>query len=286
MTFHHFRHLLREADQRLGGAASRDVPDILRPFSPELFGLMLWRRDQLQGDYPNLFKLLPPLPPPEIQQRFAGAQGEALLPMACAFVSYLDKIAHLHLERPLHEAEIIDYGCGWGRLTRFLIKFTDVQKIRALDPDEQVLRYLDGTVLERCTRRIPRVPELFSPEAPADLIFMFSILTHTPPKMTALIAQWMRRVLKPGGVLVFTIRPRAYWNFKSDYPEGYNAAALSQAHDAEGFAYLPHGPGNEEYGDSSYTDEAILKIFTDFDLLDRTFSISDTLQLYYTMRRR
>lgn len=286
MPLIHFQKLLHQIDKRLAHARAEDVPAILAPLSVDTFGVLMWRRDQLRNSYPALYKLLPALPPPDVQERFAGTSGEALLPMACAFMNYFEKMCRLHLSTPLSESQVIDYGCGWGRLTRFLLKFFPVSQIRALDPDADVLRYLDDSVLAPCTRVISRRPDANPVEAPAEVAFLFSILTHTPPTITNAIAHWLAHALKPGGLAIVTIRPRAYWHHRSAFPPTQNENTFAQAHDKNGFAFLPEGAGSEEYGDASYSDAFFLSLFPDFDVIDRTFTIVDPLQYYYTLKRR
>lgn len=285
MPLQHFHNLLRTVDHQLAGATPESVPLILSTVSTDLFGILLWRREQLKH-FPNLYALLPPLPPPDIQQRFAGATGETLLPMACSFMNYFDKMTALHLGKPINQAQVIDYGCGWGRLTRFLIKYAPVPNIRALDPDASVLTQMAGTVLAGRTRAISRHPGSGVGEPSADVAFLFSILTHTPPAVTAELSAWLTQVLSPGALLMFTIRPKAYWRHHSNYMTGYSVEMMMQQHDQQGFAYMGHGATNMEYGDSSYTDEYILSLFPQFSVVDRTFVITDPLQLYYTLKRK
>ncbi len=131
--------------------------------------------------------------------------------MACSFMNYFEKMVALHLDRPINGAQIIDYGCGWGRLTRFLIKHTPIAH-----PGARSRRggagILEGPVLEGTARQIPRHPSDPRGERAAHVAFLFSILTHTPPKLTTEISNWLTRVLAPGGLLIFTIRPKSYWN--------------------------------------------------------------------------
>src|SRR5262249_9602959 len=143
-----------------------------------------------------------------------------------------------------------------------------------------------GTVLEPATRVISRHPGTGEGEPGAHLVFLFSIATHLPPPMLVELSTWLTNVIEPGGLLVLTIRPREYWSYVAPQIGGGWARDFAASHDGAGFAYVPHGSGNEEYGDVSYTDDAIRSFFPQFGVVDRTFTVIDPLQIYYTMQRR
>jgi len=283
MPIEHFSRILNKVNNDLKYGLS--IPKALQPISVDLFGLLLWRKPHL-GDYPFLQKIIPDMPSPEIQAHYVGASGEALLPMTCAFVNYIERMAGRWLAKKLTDAEIIDYGCGWGRHTRFLLKFVDVSRIRALDPNDEILRVFDGTLLSVTARKIAQIPLTWKGEKPADIIFLFSILTHTPEHVTKAISSWVTNVLVKGGLMIFTIRPKAYWRHHKTFAAGWDAVRLAHAHDERGISYMPQGGVNEDFGDASYADERILKLFPAFDVVDRTFSILDPLQIHYTLKKR
>ena len=62
---------------------------------------------------------LPRFPSDELQRQFSGSAGEPALREAFIFYRMIKSYAS-RLGRPLtYESRILDFGCGWGRISRF-----------------------------------------------------------------------------------------------------------------------------------------------------------------------
>jgi ubiquinone/menaquinone biosynthesis C-methylase UbiE len=99
---------------------------------------------------------------------------------------------------------LIDVGCGSGRLAKPLSAFL---KGRYLGTDivPDLVRYAQKTV-NRPDWRFQVVDGLEIPEADAvaDFVCFFSVLTHTPHGQSFAYLREAKRVLKPGGKIVFS----------------------------------------------------------------------------------
>ena len=276
----HFDGFFGQLEDELENLGDADHWSVLSKVSPDLFGLMLWRKSALYK-YPLLSSNLLDLPSEDIQARFAGGRGEALLPRACSFVNYLQ--AALHKFGVDRSPKILDYGCGWGRLTRFLPALTASPNIFAVDPNSDVLTHLAGAKFRANVKHVDQVPDALPFREHFDLCFLFSIFTHLPPLVIGSIVSVLREYMNPGSLVVCTIRPKAFWPYYLGDSKT-TVEELTSAHDDNGFAFLPQGD-NQLYGDVSYSDEFIQELLNGFTLRDRAYSALDPYQLALTFQR-
>jgi len=97
---------------------------------------------------------------------------------------------------------ILDFGCGCGRVTRFLPRGLDVT---GLD--------IDGEAIGWCRQNLSSIAkfDVNNPEPPLDdsdetfdLIFCVSLFTHLSLEMERAWLRELKRVLKPGGWLLIS----------------------------------------------------------------------------------
>lgn len=123
--------------------------------------------------------------------------------------AYRDVLAAVEgRERPL---SALDFGCGSGRIMRWFLQHPDIE-LTGCDihaPTIQWMRsqYPDEVKLYRNDPE-PPLPER---GATYDLVYCGSVFSHLPDWAPWLLE--LRRVLKPGGVLVASIHGRGLWPF-------------------------------------------------------------------------
>ena len=99
--------------------------------------------------------------------------------------------------------DLIDVGCGAGRLTAALAQSFGGSYL-GIDPVPTLLREArrvgkPGWRFERANGwRIP------APDASADMVCFFSVITHLPHEVSYLYLEETRRVLRPGGRVVLS----------------------------------------------------------------------------------
>lgn len=146
----------------------------------------------------------PPLPPRRLMVRVAGIADAAWFVRSgrAAF----DAIA---AHAPLDEVEaVLDFGCGCGRVTRYWAGFG--ASIAGSD--------LDPGAIEWCRRNLGfgrfevngLEPPLAFEDASFDLVYALSVFTHLPAGLQLAWREELRRVLRPGGLLLVTTHGRSY----------------------------------------------------------------------------
>lgn len=151
-----------------------------------------------------------PLPPAELRVRVAGtADIEAFLHGGrLAAQTVRDLLAAAG--KPIEQCRaILDFGCGCGRVLR---EWKDFPETALYGTD------LNAELVQWCQQQLPFASvSVNSAEPPApfaeerfDAIYAFSVLTHMP---LGTQKRWLRefqRILKPGGLLIFSTHGSYY----------------------------------------------------------------------------
>jgi len=155
--------------------------------------------------FPSLHGYLPTLPPEEIQVRFTGRHGEATLRQAFEFYQVVSRAT-----RADHPRSAVDFGCGWGRITRFFIRDFSKGDLLGVDPSERMIDLCQSTNPWATFQKIDLFPPLDLPSASVDVIFAFSVFSHLTEDVHL---QWLAefaRLIRPGGSLIVTTRERGF----------------------------------------------------------------------------
>lgn len=244
-----FEEVLQEVDNRLPLTDSGDIPALFEAVPLSVFGQLLLHTP---SRFPNIRKFLPTMASEATQQHWTGASGNELLGQSTAFMASLANGFTAIARQDLSTCSVLDFGCGWGRLTRYLYKLVPVENIYAIDPFDRAIEECQKCGIVNNLHQSDWVPETLPVEEKFDLIFAFSVFTHLSEKTFRKTLDTLRDYLAPGGVLVITIRPKEYWNYLDDAQQ---AAEMRSLHESTGFAFTPHDlepvDGDITYGDTS-----------------------------------
>jgi SAM-dependent methyltransferase len=180
-----------------------------------------------------------PMPPADVVKRLNGQELEQALKHGFAF--YLRIKQYLAWAGiPLERAKVLDFGCGWGRHIRFLLREMQPQQITGSD--------VDPDVIELCRRQIPGVrfetngiaPPLSHPAGAFDAVYAQSVFSHLPEHAHMLWLEELVRVLRPGGLLIAT----------TDGPRKFveKQPVLKQIFDNYGYVFVPARQSKPELG--------------------------------------
>ncbi len=190
---------------------------------------------------------LPGFPSDEIQRTYTGSSGEPTLREAFDFYCRVKGYTVREGVKLTHDTRILDFGCGWGRIIRFFLKDTAADNLYGIDVDpkmidicREVVKYGNYSVCN------PLPPTEFG-ENSFDIVLGYSVFSHLAELVHIKWISEFSRILKPGGLLLVTTRPRYFIEFcqslrgKKHDNEYYNVLANSLIGTEEALAVYDHG---------------------------------------------
>jgi SAM-dependent methyltransferase len=146
----------------------------------------------------------PPLPPRRLMVRVAGT-ADADWFLRGGRAAYDAIAAHVPLDTI---RSVLDFGCGCGRVTRWWSDFSGTVAGSDLDP----------RAIAWCRANLPfarfetngLAPPLAFPDGELDLVYALSVFTHLTGDLQLAWRDELRRVLRPGGLLLLTTHGLSY----------------------------------------------------------------------------
>ena len=143
---------------------------------------------------------------------------------------------------------VLEFGCGYGRITRLLVQKIEPSKVSVCDVIGQGARFC---AREFGVRAVPASTEITDFHAdPSDLVFFISVHTHISERRLVALQKKLKDLLRPGGVLVFTTMGWTSATHTERYgPRWVNRSAriVAELRD-RGFSFHPYG----YYRDADY----------------------------------
>jgi len=154
----------------------------------------------------SLSKFTPPFPPLELRQITAASDlpeflWTGLVDMDRIMTLYENVTHHTKIENPT----ILDFGCGCGRMVRFLNNFSPSHTIHACDVNPDHVNWCQKNLDNVQTSQCDALPPLPYEERKFNLVYGLSIFTHLSEKSSIKWLLELNRVLKPNGILIVTI---------------------------------------------------------------------------------
>jgi SAM-dependent methyltransferase len=283
---------LAALDEACSGGAGPEALARFRDLDDDLWTLLLLRQYE---SYPNIRALLPEMPEAELQRFWNGASGLTLMNEAKAFYRHVKAMAAAHGPRPLAESRVLDFGCGWGRITRFFARDVAPGALLGVDPSEEILAVCRRHRVPAELARSEFLPESL-PFADVDVAYAFSVFTHLSEAAAESCLTALHGSLSPGGLLIATIRPPGYLERDPDL----RAAVGGDGDPVEvvarrGYVFAPddpeghpqYGGGEMAYGDTVVSLAHVRDRWSDrFELLDVKVSAEDMFQVSLTLKKR
>jgi SAM-dependent methyltransferase len=166
-------------------------------------------------------------------------------------------------------SRVLDFGCGWGRLYRVMLRWCSPRNMTGVDIDEKCIRMCrDAMPYARFVKTDVEPPLPFM-TASFDIVYAYSVFSHLAQNASYRTLFELARVLKPGGLIAFTTLKRAHldaWQAQVNGDSPYCRAHLARAGfdytkwqeraDRGEFLYVPTGGGDMR--DDSFYGEAVI----------------------------
>jgi SAM-dependent methyltransferase len=193
------------------------------------------------------------IPPEALQIRVARAAAGAYHRTGREVASQIASLLAASGHRLEGFRDILDFGSGPGRVVSSIRDLHPGARLTGSDIDPEAVAWANETLSGVGGFKVnPAEPPAPFADESFDLIYAISVFTHLPEEMQWAWLADLRRMLRPGGVLLTTkLNPEAY-----DLP-----AAIQAEASARGFVYW--GDSEETYGLPSFyrlayhTDEYI-----------------------------
>ena len=274
---------LRAAGDYVHAHGIDSLPLACRRIPLEAFGAI--QIDRPAYAYP-LVNSLPTMPTDDEQRLWAGAAGHVLLSQTTAIVRTLPGYLPCRPGRPAHDANVLDFGCGWGRLARLVGKFVRPSRLWGVDPWDRSIELCQEHGVLGTFRVSPWIPRELDVPQDLDLIYAFSVFTHLPEEVAVIALRTLTRHMSQGARLVMSIRPVEYWathDFAGLAPKGYSRKRAEAEHASAGYAFAPHHlppiEGIVTYGDTSMTVDFARRLAAPLELIAIEWAAVDSLQL-------
>jgi len=147
-----------------------------------------------------------PFPSEEVQVITNGQKGEIT---AKGAISILDCIMSCINEvvtpfSSIKEMHVLDYGCGWGRMTRLLPFYFKMDRITGVDVDERLINSANELLPFINHRKITSMEALPFENDSFDIVFANSVFSHLSEKSALFTLAELSRIIQKGGVLIIS----------------------------------------------------------------------------------
>lgn len=162
---------------------------------------------------------MPGFPSDEIQRQFVGSTKEHALQEGFNFYKYVKRYCE-SLGVPIStKTAVLDFGCGWGRNSRFFFKDVDSVNFYGVDVDPEMISFCTSAMT--CGNYAivhPEPPTTFESNS-LDVIFAYSVFSHLAEPVALKWIEEFSRILKPNGILLATTQSRSFLDFCKSFQD-------------------------------------------------------------------
>ncbi len=207
----------------------------------------------------------PPYNPPEqVQRKFVGASYQAAYEEAARFVTRADLWSRTHGRG--EPGPVIDFGSGWGRISRLLLAGMRSKDLYCLDVDQAMTATVNVSLPGVNALTVDPYPPTVLGDRSIARVLAFSVFSHLAEPAAAQWAQEFGRLLVPGGLAHITVLDHVFLDQVAGCQEAVRAGtadsfatslaqmfgdpqALRQAYQAGELVYGDPGDDGARQGD-------------------------------------
>lgn len=240
---------------------------------------------------------LPSLPSDDVQMRYTARIGRQNLQQAFNFYRYVCSICKLS---SINEPRILDFGGGWGRISRFFLRDTKPEHIYIVDCLSDAIYRLNATGNPCKILQNGPLPPIVGLNTKFDLICAFSVFSHLSEPFLRAWLTYLMDCLRPQGHLVITTRGRQFIDqLEQVYREPFSLhsylreklpspAEVRKRYLKGEFQFYPTG-GGEELASDFYGEALIPREYFEINypsaLVDFTEEVLDVDQAVVVLKR-
>jgi len=193
-------------------------------------------------------KRLPGFPSDELQEGTTGQSGVATLKEA--FIFYEDCVdTFKSIDVPLKKnSTLLDFGMGWGRITRFFLRDLFLQNIYGIDVSDELVKICRETFGSNNFFTCNPSPPASLPGGTINYVVGYSVFSHLSEEACKNWMQEFHRLLAPGGVVALTTRGRPFF----DYCESFKGQGLGGYQDALAEMFGSFDDARKMYDDGQF----------------------------------
>jgi len=200
---------------------------------------------------PVLRALAPPLPPEGLRRITADDAPELFLWTGLCDVEQMLELFQQYLGedgRASARPRLLDFGCGCGRLLRFLVGHDDLFELHGTDVNPEHVAWCREFLAPIDFHANAPRPPLSSRDGSFDGVWSLSVFTHLDEESSAAWRAELARVLRPGGVLIATTHgPTALAKIEAEPTlaakarfDAQRLRAVRRRMASEGFMFVPY----------------------------------------------
>lgn len=151
-----------------------------------------------------------PVPPASLRVLVAGVpELDRFLSTGRAQATYFQEVL-AGVGIPLEDMDaILDFGCGCGRIARWYSHLPHT-RIEGCDYNGKVIDWCNANLPFMHARKTALEPPLPYRDASFDFLYAFSVFTHMSVELASAWMTEIARVVKPGGLMWFTLHGESY----------------------------------------------------------------------------
>jgi SAM-dependent methyltransferase len=166
------------------------------------------------------------LPPAHLRQRVAGTDDPKLFTDSGAD-NALQFIGSLHKHLNARAAPcVLDWGCGAGRMARYLLRFWPEATLTGCDIDAEAVGWCERKLRPGTFRATAPFPPLPFEDGSFDAVIGYSVMTHLSWPLQERWLSEIRRVLVPGGVFATSVHGSFAANLTPGLPDRLERAGI------------------------------------------------------------
>jgi len=295
---------------RIGERIWQEREDVRQSFgrvtSWEFWYWLMWHGAR---DHEEVRASLYPPPPDNLMRRVVGQADETTYRQS-GLVDWrriLGSLVEAGFDLSDAGAEMLDFGCGCGRILQCFARYADRCRLTGADVDDQAIAWCRSSFDFASFAVLPKAPPSDFEPSRFDAVYAYSVFSHLPEALHLAWLEELRRIAKPGAVVVLTTMGRncleefADGRRPNDIPSAEQAAADLEECERAGFRYYPYGelkwgePGNDEffgswdleqYGSTFILPSYVRQRWTDLFDLVAIHEAPDQWQDYVILKRR